>query len=158
MVFQSIYFFHSIFAQTSSSTPDFFSNYFLLFRRRAERARNRRRSRILMTMLLVFVFSWLPLNIINLLEDLELEVSLSASLQFGKKWETSKVHCWRWYAFAYFSCHLVSKSNLKPNSTCSKGYPWQFASTSSKVAMASTCCNPFLYSWLNENFRFYHSP
>ena len=24
----------------------------------------------------------------------------------------------------------------------------------SKVAMASTCCNPFLYSWLNENFRF----
>ena len=29
-----------------------------------------------MTMLLVFVFSWLPLNIINLLEDLELEVRL----------------------------------------------------------------------------------
>ena len=27
-----------------------------------------------MTMLLVFVFSWLPLNIINLLEDLELEL------------------------------------------------------------------------------------
>ena len=62
-------------------------------------------------MLLVFVCCWLPINLINLLEDLEVEV-----------------HCWRWYAFSYFCCHLV--------------------------AMASTCCNPFLYSRLNENFRF----
>ena len=39
--------------------------------------------------------------------------------------QISKVHCWRWYAFAYFSCHLVT-SNLKHNSTLtnkSETYP-----------------------------------
>ena len=46
-------------------------------RRRLERERNRRRSSILMTILLVFIICWLPLNIINLAEDF-----------------SYRVHCW----------------------------------------------------------------
>ena len=47
-------------------------------RRRMERARNRRRSGILMSILVVFVLCWLPLNIINLAEDFNFNI-----------------HCWR---------------------------------------------------------------
>ena len=47
-------------------------------RRRMERARNRRRSGILMSILVVFVICWLPLNIINLAEDFNFNI-----------------HCWR---------------------------------------------------------------
>ncbi len=52
--------------------PTFLGVIFFLsvLRRQAERCRNRRRSRILMSMLVVFFFSWLPLNTINLAEDL----------------------------------------------------------------------------------------
>ena len=100
---------------------------FLLFRRRAERARNRRRSRILMTMLLVFVFSWLPLNIINLLEDLELEVRLSLSQLEISKWTIKGA-----LLAVVRLCILLLPpgkvtSNLKHNSKCSfvesMGYP-----------------------------------
>ena len=45
-----------------------------LARRRAERARSRQRSAALVTILLVFVSCWLPLNIINLAEDFNPEL------------------------------------------------------------------------------------
>merc|ERR1711884_925409 len=78
-------------------------------RRRAERARNRRRSGILMAILLVFVICWLPLNLINLAEDFNFNI-----------------HCWSWYNFCFSCCHCF--------------------------AMSSTCYNPLLYCWLNQNF------
>ena len=37
----------------------------------------RQRSLILLTMLLVFTLCWLPLNLINLMEDLEVELQMS---------------------------------------------------------------------------------
>ena len=49
-------------------------------RRRAERARDRRRSRLLLAVLAGFVVCWLPLNLINIAEDF-----------------SYNVHCWRWY-------------------------------------------------------------
>ena len=52
----------------------------LQVRRRAERARDRRRSRLLLAVLAGFVVCWLPLNLINIAEDF-----------------SYNVHCWRWY-------------------------------------------------------------
>ena len=49
-------------------------------RRRAERARDRRRSRLLLAVLAGVVGCWLPLNLINIAEDF-----------------SYNVHCWRWY-------------------------------------------------------------
>ena len=54
--------------------------HYLQVRRRAERARDRRRSRLLLAVLAGFVVCWLPLNLINIAEDF-----------------SYNVHCWRWY-------------------------------------------------------------
>ena len=65
-----------------------------LARRRAERARNRRRSGLLMSILVVFVLCWLPLNIINIAEDFDYSI-----------------HCWRWYNITFLSCHAFAMSS-----------------------------------------------
>lgn len=77
-------------------------------REEAERERTRRTNWMLISMVVIFVVSWLPLNIFNLLVD--------------------------------FFNH-------------SEFYSMNMFLVVHAVAMASTCYNPFLYAWLNENFR-----
>ena len=80
----------------------------------ADRERKRRTNRMLISMVAVFGLSWLPLNVMNLLED------ISTNLELG--WEK-----WPYFHLFFFVAHAI--------------------------AMSSTCYNPFLYAWLNENFR-----
>lgn len=75
-----------------------------------DRERKRRTNRMLIAMVGIFGVSWLPLNLINLINDLH-----------------SSIHTWNYYNLCFFLSHMV--------------------------AMSSTCYNPFLYAWLNENFR-----
>lgn len=75
-----------------------------------ERKRTRRTNRMLISMVVIFGASWLPLNLYNLVMDFFIQAA---------NWK---------YANAFFFL-------------------------SHAVAMSSTCYNPFLYTWLNENFR-----
>ena len=76
----------------------------------ADRERKRRTNRMLIAMVAIFGLSWLPLNLINLLNDIN-----------------KTTGDWYYYNLAFFAVHAV--------------------------AMSSTCYNPFLYAWLNDNFR-----
>lgn len=75
-----------------------------------DRERKRRTHKMLVAMVLVFLISWLPLNIVNILNDFD-----------------DSINCWIYYNIVFFIAHLT--------------------------AMSSTCYNPFLYAWLNDNFR-----
>lgn len=76
----------------------------------ADRERKRRTNRMLIAMVAVFLLSWLPLNIVNIVNDFNKEMI-----------------AWEYYFLSFFLVH--------------------------QMAMSSTCYNPFLYAWLNENFR-----
>ena len=54
----------------------------------------RSRNRVLLAMLLVFIICWLPLNLINLLEDLEFPL-----------------HCWPYYYFTFFCLHIFAMTS-----------------------------------------------
>lgn len=75
-----------------------------------ERERTRRTNRMLITMVVIFGASWLPINIYNLIIDFYIPAA-----------------SWSFLNVIFFISHAA--------------------------AMSSTCYNPFLYSWLNENFR-----
>lgn len=75
-----------------------------------DRERKRRTNRMLIAMVTIFGISWLPLNVVNLLNDVYIPIG-----------------SWRYYNLCFFMVHAI--------------------------AMSSTCYNPFLYAWLNENFR-----
>lgn len=75
-----------------------------------ERERTRRTNRMLISMVVIFGISWLPLNINNLVQDF---------YEPAAHWP---------FARSFF---LLAHA----------------------AAMSSTCYNPFLYAWLNENFR-----
>ncbi|XP_034254698.1 prolactin-releasing peptide receptor-like [Thrips palmi] len=76
----------------------------------ADRERKRRTNRMLIAMVTIFGVSWMPLNVINLLNDVYIPTGN-----------------WRYYHLSFFMVHAL--------------------------AMSSTCYNPFLYAWLNDNFR-----
>ncbi|XP_066907729.1 prolactin-releasing peptide receptor [Halyomorpha halys] len=76
----------------------------------ADRERKRRTNRMLIAMVAIFGVSWLPLNLINLINDIYIPTGN-----------------WRYYYLCFFVGH--------------------------SIAMSSTCYNPFLYAWLNDNFR-----
>lgn len=67
-------------------------------------------NQMLVLMVGIFGTCWLPLNVINMLEDFNLNINES-----------------EYYNFLFFLTHLL--------------------------AMSSVIYNPFLYAWLNENFR-----
>lgn len=73
----------------------------------ADRDRKKRTNRMLMAMVGVFGVSWLPLSVVNIVNDY-METNNASLVPFFM------AHC---------------------------------------LAMSSTCYNPFLYAWLNENFR-----
>lgn len=75
-----------------------------------ERERTRRTNRMLITMVVIFGASWLPINIYNLIIDFYIPAAR-----------------WPFLNVMFFVSHAA--------------------------AMSSTCYNPFLYAWLNENFR-----
>lgn len=75
-----------------------------------ERDRKKRTNRMLIAMVAVFGISWLPLNVVNVLNDFYLNTS-----------------DWKMYNVLFFIAH--------------------------SIAMSSTCYNPILYAWLNDNFR-----
>lgn len=79
-------------------------------REEADRERKRRTNRMLIAMVTIFGVSWLPLNTVNLLNDVFIDIG-----------------SWAYYNLCFFMVHAI--------------------------AMSSTCYNPFLYAWLNENFR-----
>ncbi|XP_071453369.1 prolactin-releasing peptide receptor-like, partial [Hetaerina americana] len=79
-------------------------------REEMDRDRKRRTNRMLIAMVTIFGMSWLPINLLNLINDLYIPASV-----------------WKFYYFCFFFAH--------------------------SLAMSSTCYNPFLYAWLNENFR-----
>ncbi|KMQ95450.1 prolactin-releasing peptide receptor [Lasius niger] len=79
-------------------------------REEADRERKRRTNRMLIAMVAIFGVSWLPLNIVNVVDDFY-----------------SQANDWSYYKLCFFTAHFV--------------------------AMSSTCYNPFLYAWLNDNFR-----
>ncbi|XP_048514772.1 prolactin-releasing peptide receptor-like isoform X2 [Athalia rosae] len=79
-------------------------------REEADKERKRRTNRMLISMVTIFGVSWLPLNIVNVLNDFY-----------------SPASDWSYYRLCFFMAHCL--------------------------AMSSTCYNPFLYAWLNENFR-----
>ncbi|XP_075210480.1 short neuropeptide F receptor [Lycorma delicatula] len=79
----------------------------------ADRERKRRTNRyikMLIAMVTIFGVSWLPLTVINLINDVYIPTGN-----------------WRYYTLCFFMVH--------------------------SLAMSSTCYNPFLYAWLNDNFR-----
>ncbi|KAJ1525437.1 hypothetical protein ONE63_010249 [Megalurothrips usitatus] len=76
----------------------------------ADRERKRRTNRMLIAMVTIFGVSWMPLTVINLLNDLYIPTA----------------H-WHYFHLVFFMVHAL--------------------------AMSSTCYNPFLYAWLNDNFR-----
>ncbi|XP_018801013.1 PREDICTED: prolactin-releasing peptide receptor [Bactrocera latifrons] len=76
----------------------------------ADRERKKRTNFMLIAMVGVFACSWLPMNIVNMVDDFY-----------------DKSNDWSFYTFIFFITHAL--------------------------AMSSTCYNPFLYAWLNENFR-----
>ncbi|CAO1444275.1 unnamed protein product [Diamesa hyperborea] len=67
-------------------------------------------NQMLVLMVTIFGCCWLPLNLINIMEDFNVNLN-----------ET------KYYNFFFFASHLI--------------------------AMSSVVYNPFLYAWLNENFR-----
>lgn len=75
-----------------------------------DKGRKRRTNQMLIAMVAIFGFSWLPLNIINLCNDYYMYA----------------IH-YKYYFLIFFTVHII--------------------------AMASTCYNPFIYAWMNENFR-----
>ena len=75
-----------------------------------EKERTRRINRVLISMVIIFGTSWLPLNILNLLLDFYTPASN-----------------WPYLKLLFLASHAI--------------------------AMSSTCYNPFLYSWLIDNFR-----
>lgn len=79
-------------------------------REEADRERKRRTNRMLIAMVAIFGISWLPLNIVNVVDDFY-----------------SRANVWSYYKLCFFMSHCV--------------------------AMSSICYNPFLYAWLNDNFR-----
>ncbi|XP_071859790.1 prolactin-releasing peptide receptor [Bombus fervidus] len=79
-------------------------------REEVDRERKKRTNRMLIAMVAVFGISWLPLNIINVIDDFY-----------------SPANDWTYYRICFFMTHCL--------------------------AMSSTCYNPFLYAWLNDNFR-----
>lgn len=79
-------------------------------REEADRERKRRTNRMLIAMVTIFGVSWLPLNIVNVVNDFY-----------------SPASDWTYYRLCFFMTHCL--------------------------AMSSTCYNPFLYAWLNDNFR-----
>ncbi|CAK9817977.1 Prolactin-releasing peptide receptor [Anthophora quadrimaculata] len=79
-------------------------------REEADRERKKRTNRMLIAMVTVFGISWLPLNIVNVIDDFY-----------------SPANNWSYYRLCFFFTHCL--------------------------AMSSTCYNPFLYAWLNDNFR-----
>ncbi|CAD1470748.1 unnamed protein product [Heterotrigona itama] len=79
-------------------------------REEVDRERKKRTNRMLIAMVTVFGVSWLPLNIINVIDDF-----------------SSQANDWTYYRLCFFMTHCL--------------------------AMSSTCYNPFLYAWLNDNFR-----
>ncbi|CAL7936183.1 unnamed protein product [Xylocopa violacea] len=79
-------------------------------REEADRERKKRTNRMLIAMVTVFGISWLPLNIVNIIDDFY-----------------SPANDWSYYRLCFFMTHCL--------------------------AMSSTCYNPFLYAWLNDNFR-----
>ena len=79
-------------------------------REEIDRERKKRTNRMLIAMVAVFGISWLPLNIINVIDDFY-----------------SLANDWTYYRICFFMTHCL--------------------------AMSSTCYNPFLYAWLNDNFR-----
>jgi hypothetical protein len=79
-------------------------------REEMDRERKRRTNRMLIAMVTVFGVSWLPLNTVNLVNDVN-----------------ESTGDWPYYNLCFFMVHAI--------------------------AMSSTCYNPFLYAWLNENFR-----
>ncbi|XP_043210924.1 prolactin-releasing peptide receptor-like [Amphibalanus amphitrite] len=85
-----------------------------LRKEQADRERKRRTNRMLIAMVAVFGLSWLPLNLMNILDDV--------STNLGLGWAR-----WPYFHLLFFVTHAI--------------------------AMSSTCYNPFLYAWLNENFR-----
>lgn len=79
-------------------------------REEADRERKRRTNRMLIAMVAIFGLSWLPLNIVNVVNDFY-----------------AYANDWSYYKLCFFMSHCI--------------------------AMSSTCYNPFLYAWLNDNFR-----
>jgi neuropeptide Y receptor len=75
-----------------------------------ERERTSRTNRMLISMVIIFGISWLPLNCYNLLLDFHIQAA---------RWNYSRA--------LFLLAHAI--------------------------AMSSTCYNPLLYAWLNENFR-----
>ncbi|XP_011504928.1 PREDICTED: prolactin-releasing peptide receptor-like [Ceratosolen solmsi marchali] len=79
-------------------------------REETDRERKKRTNRMLIAMVAIFGVSWLPLNIVNVVEDFY-----------------PPAMKWTFYKVLFFMAHCL--------------------------AMSSTCYNPFLYAWLNDNFR-----
>ncbi|XP_012230035.2 prolactin-releasing peptide receptor isoform X1 [Linepithema humile] len=79
-------------------------------REEADRERKRRTNRMLIAMVIIFGVSWMPLNIVNIVDDFY-----------------TYANDWSYYRLCFFMSHCI--------------------------AMSSTCYNPFLYAWLNDNFR-----
>lgn len=75
-----------------------------------ERKRAKRTNRMLITMVVIFGASWLPLNMFHVIMDFNPEYT-----------------AWKYANIVFFVTHAI--------------------------AMSSACYNPFLYAWLNENFR-----
>ncbi|OQV25558.1 putative Neuropeptide Y receptor type 1 [Hypsibius exemplaris] len=73
--------------------------------------RQQRVNRMLIAMVVIFGCCWLPLNLINVLND----------------FFSSAIVDWDYFVLVFFLSHIL--------------------------AVSSTCYNPVLYGWMNENFR-----
>ena len=63
-------------------------------KKKAAKVHNRKRSVVLFLMLVVFVICWLPINILNLMEDMGMHVN-----------------CWPYYFFTFFCFHCFAMAS-----------------------------------------------
>lgn len=113
-----------------------------------DRERKRRTNRMLIAMVTIFGASWMPLNLINLLNDLYAE--------YGMAW-------WKYYNLClsvdYNDLLLLFIYFLPPGPHTKSSIDWLIihlfltSFLAHTIAMSSTCYNVFLYAWLNDNFR-----
>ena len=91
-----------------------------------EKRKMKRTNQMLMIMVIIFGSAWLPLNMINLVTDLNV----------------FKMHCWNYYHASFIVCHLIAMS-----STCFNAFIYERFNDSFRKEFLNIF--PFLKSFCN---------
>ena len=93
-LFVSIIVYHKITIYYHNRTKSLLSFTMDMSKKKAVKFRNRRRRFVLFLMLLIFMICWLPINILNLMEDMAMPLN-----------------CWPYYFFTFFCFHIFAMTS-----------------------------------------------